>query len=97
MHTRRAALTTGAIARELEEPIHRIEHVIRTRGIEPEYLAGHIRVFGADVVERIAEILRSIDHAQAHHAEEAGTLEAGMKESDTASRPESKSCASRRA
>jgi hypothetical protein len=68
METRRdVALTVGAIAQELGEPIHRIEYVIRTRRIEPECLAGHIRVFGADVVERIAEILRGIDRAQSQH------------------------------
>jgi hypothetical protein len=65
---RRVAWTSGAIASELGEPIHRIDYVIRTRGIEPEYVAGNIRVFGADVVERIAEILRGIDRAQSHHA-----------------------------
>jgi hypothetical protein len=65
---RRVAWTTGAIAQELVEPIHRIEYIIRTRGIEPECLAGNIRVFGADAVERIAEILRDIDRAQANEA-----------------------------
>jgi hypothetical protein len=68
VETRRdIAWTIGAIARELGEPIHRIEYVIKTRGIEPECVAGHIRVFGADVVERIAEILRGIDRAHGQH------------------------------
>jgi hypothetical protein len=29
------ALTVGAIASELREPIHRIQYAIKTRGIEP--------------------------------------------------------------
>jgi hypothetical protein len=58
---RDAALTVGAIARELGEPIHRVQYAIRTRGVEPECLAGNIRVFADDVVERVASILSQID------------------------------------
>ena len=60
------ALTIGAIARELGEPIHRVEYAIRTRGIKAECLAGHVRVFGADVIDRVADILREIDLLHAH-------------------------------
>jgi hypothetical protein len=62
VRTHRAlALTIGAIARELGEPIHRVQYAIRTRGIEPECLAGNIRVFGDDTIERVAGILNEID------------------------------------
>jgi len=61
VRTRAAALTIGAIARELGEPIHRVQYVIRTRGIDPEVMAGNIRVFADDVVERVADILQEID------------------------------------
>jgi hypothetical protein len=55
------ALTIGAIAEALDEPIHRAEYAIRTRHIEPVAVAGHIRVFGADAIERVADALRDID------------------------------------
>jgi hypothetical protein len=58
---REYALTIGAIARELGEPIHRVDYAVRTRGIEPEAIAGNIRVFPPEAVERIAEVLRQID------------------------------------
>jgi hypothetical protein len=65
----KSALTTGAIARELGEPIHRVQYAIRTRGIKPEAVAGHIRVFPPEAVEQVAEILREMDR-QAARAEE---------------------------
>jgi hypothetical protein len=58
---RAVALTIGAIARELGEPIHRVQYAIRTRGIEPECVAGNIRVFGDDAIERVAGILHEIN------------------------------------
>lgn len=61
----RAAPTIGAIARELNEPLHRVQYAIRTRGIEPESMAGHIRVFPPETVERVAAILRDIDRQAA--------------------------------
>jgi hypothetical protein len=62
---RGVALTVGAIARELGEPIHRVAYAIRTRGIDPECLAGHIRVFAPDAIERVSDILREIDRQTA--------------------------------
>jgi hypothetical protein len=56
-----AAPTIGAIARELGEPVHRVQYAVKTRGIEPEYMAGNLRVFGLDAVDRIADVLRQID------------------------------------
>jgi hypothetical protein len=58
---RQSALTIGAIARELGEPIHRIQYAVKTRGIEPESVAGNLRIFPPGTVEYVAEILREID------------------------------------
>jgi hypothetical protein len=60
----KSALTVGAIARELNEPIHRVQYAIRTRGIEPELIAGNLRIFPPEAVEQIAEILRDINSQQ---------------------------------
>ena len=39
------ALTVGEIARRLGCPVHRIEYLIRSRGMRPSYRAGNARVF----------------------------------------------------
>ena len=57
----RLALTVGVISRELEKPIHRVEYVIKSRGIKPESRAGNCRVFSESAVQRIASELRRID------------------------------------
>jgi hypothetical protein len=59
------ALTIGAIARELNEPVHRVQYAVKTRGLVPEAVAGHIRVFPPESIERVAEILREIDQQAA--------------------------------
>jgi hypothetical protein len=64
-------LTIGAIASELNEPIHRIQYAIRTRGIEAHAVAGHVRVFSPVAVERLADILREIDRKAARLKEVA--------------------------
>ncbi len=56
--------TVGEIARRLGEPNHRIEYVIRSRKIEPSGLAGNLRVFTEDDVQRIAGELDRIDSAR---------------------------------
>ena len=53
--------TVGEIARRLGEPIHRIEYVIRARGIEARGWAGNSRVYDEADVEEIAGHLRQID------------------------------------
>jgi hypothetical protein len=45
----------------LNEPVHRVQYVVRTRGIEPESVAGNLRIFPPEAVERVAGILRDID------------------------------------
>ena len=56
--------TIGEIARRLGKPAHRIEYVIRARGIAPCGWAGHARVFSEDAVQVIAAELRRIDSAK---------------------------------
>jgi hypothetical protein len=52
--------TVGEIARRLGEPVHRIEYIIRSRGIRPRGVAGNCRVFAVADVQRIASELRGI-------------------------------------
>jgi hypothetical protein len=54
-------LTLGVIADRCNEPIHRIEYVLRTRNIRPVGVAGRSRVYTEQDLERIVEELRSID------------------------------------
>lgn len=61
MRPHKAALTVGAIARELGEPVHRVQYAVKTRAIEPEAVAGNLRIFAPEAVERVAGILRDID------------------------------------
>ncbi len=56
-----AAPTVGEIARRLGEPVHRIEYVIRTRGLKPVSRAGHAGIYSEDNVQYIASELRHID------------------------------------
>lgn len=53
--------TIGQIAHRLNEPIHRIEYAIKTRGIEPTAIAGNARIFQEEDIERVATALRDID------------------------------------
>lgn len=57
-------LTVGAIARRLGQPVHRIEYVIRSRGVRPAGWAGHARVFRESDLAFIATELRSIAAAR---------------------------------
>ncbi len=59
------ALTVGEIARQLNEPVHRVQYAIKTRGIEPEAVAGNLRIFPPEAVEQVAAILRDIDRQAA--------------------------------
>lgn len=55
------APTVGEIARRIDQPIHRVEYVIRARGIRPTAIAGNARVFSEADVDRIAAEMRQID------------------------------------
>jgi hypothetical protein len=54
-------LTVGEIARRLDQSIHRIEYVIRSRGITPSGWAGNARVFAEADMAHIAGELRRIE------------------------------------
>jgi len=49
-----AVLTIGEIARRLNAPLHRIEYLIRARGIEPVQRAGILRIFSEEDFEVLA-------------------------------------------
>lgn len=54
--------TAGVIARELNEPLHRVLHVLRTRKhIQPAGRAGRLRVFSSTAVAQIRHELNAID------------------------------------
>ena len=53
--------TVGEIARRLDEPLHRVEYVIRSRRIDEAGRAGNARVFSEADVNYIAGELRRID------------------------------------
>jgi hypothetical protein len=57
--------TVGVIARRLDEPIHRIEYVIRSRQISRVSIAGNSRVFSEQQVEMIANELRRMEQERA--------------------------------
>lgn len=65
-----ALLTIGEIARRLNEPIHRIEYVIRARRIRPCGRAGNARVFGEESVEAISLELHRINAAKGREQDE---------------------------
>jgi len=52
---------TGDISRMLCEPKHRVEFVIKSRGIVPSFRAGNARVFDRQHLDLIADAIREID------------------------------------
>jgi hypothetical protein len=52
--------TIGGIGRRLNEPLHRVDYAIKSRGIRPSAVIGNARVFTEDDVARIAAALRDI-------------------------------------
>ena len=58
--------TVGVIAQRLGEPLHRIEYVIRARGIRPVGKAGNAWIFSESDVQRIANELKQIDAEKAN-------------------------------
>ena len=53
--------TTGQIARQLNENLHRVEYAIKTRNIAPDGLAGNARLFGEEAIEQIKAALRDMN------------------------------------
>ena len=55
-------ITTGVIADELDEPLHRVLHVLATRQhIKPVAYAGTLRLFDRRVVDIVRNELYAID------------------------------------
>jgi hypothetical protein len=60
--------TAGSIARELNQPLHRVEYILRTRPhIQPSCRAGRLRVYSSQAVAQVRHELNAID-ARASHA-----------------------------
>ena len=58
--------TLGRVADKLGEPSHRINYVIRARGIRPAAYAGRLRLFDREAVARIRYELNAIDARRCH-------------------------------
>jgi hypothetical protein len=46
---------------KLEVPVHRVEYILRSRGIDPVAYAGHLRLFDRVAVDRVQQELKVID------------------------------------
>jgi hypothetical protein len=55
----RRALTIGQIAKQLDWPIHRVDYLIRSRGMKPAMRVGNLRVFSDTILDRLRN-----EHAQ---------------------------------
>jgi hypothetical protein len=55
-------LTAGGIATELDEPLHRVQHVLRTRRhLAPAARAGTLRLYRLDVIDAVRRELEVVD------------------------------------
>ncbi len=62
-------VTPGQIARQLNEPLHRIRHVLDTRaGITPVRRIGIVRTYAGGAVDLVRSELRAIDDRRARHS-----------------------------
>lgn len=55
------ALTIGEISRRLQCSVHRVEYLIRARGIVPCQLAGHVRLFTEGDLSLLGSELEAIE------------------------------------
>lgn len=53
--------TTGRIAGKLGVPLHRVNYIIRSRGLKPAALAGRLRLYDRETVAMIRHELNAID------------------------------------
>jgi len=60
--------TVGVIASRLGLPVHRVEYLIRARGIKPIGRAGTARIFSEEAVQAIAAEAQRIDVLRADGA-----------------------------
>jgi hypothetical protein len=69
--------TPGQIASELRVPLHRVAHVLATRGhIRPRARAGTLRVYDSQAVAQVRHELHAID-ARRSKKPEGGGQDAG--------------------
>ena len=70
--TTRTAVTAGTIAAQLNEPIHRVLYVLKSRPhIRPTAMAGIIRLYEYDAVAMVRYELSLIDARRADRRETA--------------------------
>lgn len=63
-------ITTGVIAHELGEPLHRILHVLKTRKeIYPAARAGTLRLYDRAAVARVRHEINAMDARRGRRAE----------------------------
>jgi hypothetical protein len=61
MSTDQKFLTVGAIAARLEQPIHRIQYLIHSRGLRPVGRAGNLRVFDESALTALRQAAAEAD------------------------------------
>jgi hypothetical protein len=54
-------LTVGAIAACLEQPIHRVQYLIQSRGLRPVGRAGNLRVFDESALTALRQAAAEAD------------------------------------
>lgn len=59
-------VTPGEIARTLNQPLHRIQHILQTRAhIRPVQRVGIVRAYAAEVIEDVRREIEAIDAKRA--------------------------------
>lgn len=59
-------ITVGVLAELLHAPLHRVQHILRTRShIHPAAYAGRVRLFRDEAIAQVRHELNAID-ARAH-------------------------------
>jgi hypothetical protein len=62
-------ITAGLIAQELNEPLHRIQHVLRSRKhIKPSARAGTLRLYARRAIAMVRHELNAIDARRCRRA-----------------------------
>ena len=56
--------TLGRMAEEIGQPIHRVDYVVRTRGIPATAKAGRLRLYGRAAVAAVREEIHRMDRQQ---------------------------------
>ena len=55
-------ITPGVIAADLSEPLHRVQHVLRTRPhIRPAARAGRLRLYSRSAIGMVRHELKTVD------------------------------------